>query len=444
MHLSEAIRQAFPGVRSVSLEHGANGDHLAVAVVADGTADRAAIADAMVRQAAADGAVVHPLVYGESEWSRLQQAVGQGAVPATLTGDADALATVLEARGSASGDPRPRRDAAIGIVRGYRHALDGIADAQTLLPHVTLWTAAHLVRRSLELLFASRQLTYTSGPEGLAAFDANFANAPGFTPRQGVLYERLLGSARQAEQAYWVHGTDDERRFPGAATVDEARALLSAVEGHLSQALTTDAERATALRRRRFAYALVGPLLLLFAFVQHRLDPPEAPVVNLSVITGPGLILGEYFAGDNFERKVFDRNDSQIALSAGEAAPDPELAADHWSVRWNGYMLFDQPGHWHLCAKADDGVRVYFNNRAVVDDWQRTEQRTVCGTVHTERGWYPIRVEYADLAGPAAITLVRGAPRRGLEPAPPWVLCCATPGARPPASPPPTLSPPAP
>ena len=166
-------------------------------------------------------------------------------------------------------------------------------------------------------------------------------------------------------------------------------------------------------------------------FARFFVTRPERPTANLGAITAPGAITGEYFVGGNLERKAFERADKTIEFAFASGALDPRLGDETFSVRWTGFLFFDQPGRWHLCGQVDDGVRIFFDDRALVDDWERQAVRTVCGTVTVEPGWYPLRVEYRRGAGGGAITLLRGPPRRGLEVVPPWLLCCGRPGEAP-------------
>src|SRR5688572_6113605 len=96
MDLSEAIRESFPGVHSVSLMEDANGDRLAVVILADDTIDRGELVEAIVRRGADVGLTIHPVVYNEKEWSSLKGSTSDARWNATLVGDAGAIAAALD------------------------------------------------------------------------------------------------------------------------------------------------------------------------------------------------------------------------------------------------------------------------------------------------------------------------------------------------------------
>jgi hypothetical protein len=417
MALSDTIRERFPGVRILPLVEDVGGTRLVVAVVADETIDRGALADALVRGGADEGVTIHPAVYGEQEWNALERSGPDGRETPVSWQDAAAGDDALRAEPTRRG--RSLRDA----VRSYRVALDVMTASQPVPHHLTLWLCARLVRRGLEVLFATEGLTYSADAAGIAAFDQRFASRPPFRARHATLHMRLVGSARQAEHAYWVTGRDDGPRPPAEAELEEAADFLRGLERHVA-APSSEAARTEMRRRRRLALAVAGPLLVLLAFGHHLATRPEAALQDPWGLTKPGAIVGQYFAGENFDQKVLERNDDQIAFTFGDGPPDPRLGADHFTVRWNGYLYFEQRGSWHLCGKADDGQRIYFNHRLLVDDWTHDEPRMACETVRVMRGWYPLQVEFVESVGHAAVSLYRGPPRRSLQVVPGWVLCC--------------------
>jgi hypothetical protein len=281
------------------------------------------------------------------------------------------------------------------------------------------------VHDGLALLFASHDLPFAADAAAVAAFEAEFARDGSFPARHGTLHLRLAGLARQVERAYWLTARDDDRRFAADAEIDDAGEFLRLLERHIERRLTSDAERAEGARHRRLGIAAAGPLVVGLLFAHLVATRPEKPIANLGVISQPGAITGEYFAGERFDRKVAERDDTTLSVSDGTTSRDPRVGGEHFTVRWSGYMRFDQPGRWHLCGKADDGQRIYFNRRLLVDDWEHSATRTACASVNVESGWYPFRVEYRQATGPATLDVLRGPPRRSLDAVPSSALCCA-------------------
>jgi hypothetical protein len=376
---------------------------------------RPALREEIVRKAAAAGVAVRPAIYDEKEWNDV------GRLLPTDTEEIVAPALALPR----SPQPAELRRATARIVRDLRMALESITDPQPIPYHQKLWMCARLVRDGMRMLFALKDQTFGADAAAVATFDHEFVTE-GFPAQHGTLHLRLSGLARQAELGYWATARDDDRRFPADAEIEEAAEFLRLLERHLRRSLTSDAERTHEDRMKRLGIAAIGPVLAILGLAYLAATRPDRPLANIGAITAPGAIGVEYFEGEGFERKIAERTDQQIAVSADAPSPDPRLQPEHWSARWNGYMRFDQAGRWHLCGQADDGQRIYLNNRLLVDDWSHPETRTACATVQVEAGWYPLRVEYRQGTGPAALSVLRGPPRRSLAAIPSDALCCGT------------------
>lgn len=407
--LEEALR-AIPRVRSVTLHDDGSGLPLAVVIVdAVPRRERPALREAIARTAAGAGVAVRPAVYDAQEWDEVGRVVPADAV--------DVVAPALAQHAPVAGG---LKRATVRIVRDLRMAVDSITEPQPIPHHQKLGMCARLVRDGMRILFAMKDRPFTADAAAVAAFEREFV-ADGFPPRHGTLYLRLSGLARQAELGYWATARDDDRRVPAEPEIEEAADFLRLLERHLGHTLTSEAERARAERLKRLGVAGIGPLVALLGLAYLAATQPERPLPNTGAITASGAIGAEYFAGETFDQKVLERADDRIAVASG--AP-PGVRPERWSARWSGYLHFDQPGRWHLCGRADDGQRIYLNNRLLVDDWTHVEMRTACGTVNVQVGWYPFRVEYRQGTGQAALSVLRGPPRRSLAAIPPASLCC--------------------
>jgi WD40 repeat protein len=87
----------------------------------------------------------------------------------------------------------------------------------------------------------------------------------------------------------------------------------------------------------------------------------------------PGLVV-ELFRDEEFKQKVKTRVDYQVDFNWGEGPPDPEVPADHFSIRWRGWLLPPRPGRYRLIVEADDGCRLFLNNDLklpVIDSWTK-------------------------------------------------------------------------
>ncbi len=116
---------------------------------------------------------------------------------------------------------------------------------------------------------------------------------------------------------------------------------------------------------------------------------------------------GEYFDNPRLEGEpVLVRNDEDIRFNWGTSAPSPQLPADNFSVRWA--QTFSLPeGAYRLQAKADDGVRVWVNDRLIIDAWLPSVGETFVGYVWLPSGNHTVRVEYLEMGGNASIQVWR-------------------------------------
>ena len=118
---------------------------------------------------------------------------------------------------------------------------------------------------------------------------------------------------------------------------------------------------------------------------------------------------GEYFRGRDFAgAPVMTRIDSRIAFRWDRGAPTDDLAArgelsnaqalagDDFSVRWTGELLPPTSGKYELVVGANDGVRLYLDDRLIVDGWELNERvKSHSASVDLEGGRaYRIKLEY--------------------------------------------------
>lgn len=121
-----------------------------------------------------------------------------------------------------------------------------------------------------------------------------------------------------------------------------------------------------------------------FAVEKPELEPAVAP---------DGTKPGATPAPKKKDKKVedrpkirFDRTDAQVAFSFGEKSPDEEkMAADEFSVRWEGSVIAEETGTYEFIVKTENGVRLFVNDprTALIDSWVtpgpdvREEKKTV-------------------------------------------------------------------
>jgi beta-glucosidase len=138
--------------------------------------------------------------------------------------------------------------------------------------------------------------------------------------------------------------------------------------------------------------------------------PPSAFYTNADKTT-QGL-KGEYFDNKDLQGSpVVTRTDAQINFDWYTNAPVPQLPTDKFSARWTGYFVPPSSGTYQLGARADDAVRVFLDERALVENWRDGSAKTFTKAVELEGGRaYKIRFEYYDNYANATAKLVWGPP----------------------------------
>ncbi|NLX43727.1 MAG: hypothetical protein GXY79_09665, partial [Chloroflexi bacterium] len=131
--------------------------------------------------------------------------------------------------------------------------------------------------------------------------------------------------------------------------------------------------------------------------------PPAATATP--VITG---WRGEYM--DNADLNgapVVVRDDPSIAFDWGVGTPAPRIPADRFSVRWTRDLELPQ-GAYRFVVQADDGVRLFVDNRPVIDQWESAGLRTFEGYLWLAAGAHSVRLEYREHVGNAMVQLSYG------------------------------------
>lgn len=113
------------------------------------------------------------------------------------------------------------------------------------------------------------------------------------------------------------------------------------------------------------------------------------------------------------------RLDESINFDWGGNSPVPGLIPqDNFSVRWSGPQYFEAGTHV-FSATVDDGVRVYVDDRLVIDAWFDQLKSTHTGEATLTAGQHWVRVEYYD-GGDQAYAQFSWRPKSALVPPGGW------------------------
>ncbi|HEX6383037.1 MAG TPA: PA14 domain-containing protein [Anaerolineae bacterium] len=115
---------------------------------------------------------------------------------------------------------------------------------------------------------------------------------------------------------------------------------------------------------------------------------------------------GEYFNNLTLSgTPALVRDDDQINFNWGGSSPAwGTVAADNFSVRWTRNLVLD-PGRYRFTVRADDGVRLWVNNRLLIDRWIDEAATTYSAEIDLPGGAIPVRLEYYERVGGAEVSL---------------------------------------
>lgn len=104
-----------------------------------------------------------------------------------------------------------------------------------------------------------------------------------------------------------------------------------------------------------------------------RVVQPGPPTNSLTILAEPPAhgLLGIYFntpdcSGDFFKT----RYDPVVDFDWGESAPLPDMNSNGFSVRWMARLVVSNSEHYTFHTVTDDGVRLWVNNKLIIDAWK--------------------------------------------------------------------------
>ena len=117
---------------------------------------------------------------------------------------------------------------------------------------------------------------------------------------------------------------------------------------------------------------------------------------------------GEYFDNNRLEGSPrLTRVDREVDFRWTLNSPGRGIPFDWYSVRWTGSIVAPPSGVARLAVEANDGYRLYLDDRLVIDNWRKQSYGTRTVTVNWRaRSSHRLRLEYFESTGVARVKLL--------------------------------------
>lgn len=115
----------------------------------------------------------------------------------------------------------------------------------------------------------------------------------------------------------------------------------------------------------------------------------------------------EYFNNTDLSgTPVATRIEAKVDNLWKEAPGVGSLPADHFSIRYTGFVRPLKSGNIRFSVKGDDGYRLWVNDKLVIDDWHDHGATINNADVYVSAGKaYPVKLEYYENAGDAVVSM---------------------------------------
>ena len=114
-----------------------------------------------------------------------------------------------------------------------------------------------------------------------------------------------------------------------------------------------------------------------------------------------------YYDNMNLEGiPIITRIDDYVNFNWHGSSPDSLINANNFSIKWEGFIKAPKSGRYDISISTDDGSRVFFDDKLVIDDWNNhsVESRSFSVTLEKNK-FYKINIEYYEDEGDAAVIL---------------------------------------
>ncbi|OUC11659.1 MAG: hypothetical protein B0A82_25975 [Alkalinema sp. CACIAM 70d] len=158
-----------------------------------------------------------------------------------------------------------------------------------------------------------------------------------------------------------------------------------------------------------FSGSDVESSLLVSPLVANVLASVSASAAILAAEPQPlNGLLGQYYAGSNFEQLKLTRSDASVNFDWGAGSPDSSVLENSlFSARWSGSVVANYSETYTFFTRSDDGIRLWVDGKLLINNWvdhALTEDQGKITLVAGQK--YDIRLEYYENFGGAIVQLL--------------------------------------
>ena len=114
-----------------------------------------------------------------------------------------------------------------------------------------------------------------------------------------------------------------------------------------------------------------------------------------------------YYANAELQGKpVVERQERWLAFNWSNRSPQPgTLPDDNFSARWTRSIVLPEKTTIRFDTQADDGLRIYVDDKLLLDNWEGTPGVPVSAEMLLWAGKHRVRVEYVERIGNASVRI---------------------------------------
>lgn len=423
--LEQYFRSNFLELEDIQILEDADVDNAlyAVVLVKDKSVDRLVLCKRMIQRASSQGHFIVPVIYTHDEWNILQGSF-LGDQRQEMFSRTFLSKDLLAAYQQKPNFPKNLRRFLRKAIKEHLHFVDFLERTAQYPSYLCIAFCTTIMKEALGLLFASKGSVFSGNLMSIQFFEENFVQKEGFISEDISLFFWLCGLEKQTKHFWKITGDDGEAHFEWTAAVTDLSDFLKRFDKYVVRNFTSEKE--TQLETKAYFIGSITAIgIIVLGLIWYLItNIPLRPIADDAALKKKsGGIVGEYFQGDNFGKRVLRRTDNMINFSTGNTL-DPKVSKDQFSVRWNGYLYFPKEGTKFLCIECDDGARLFFNKELLLEDWKKGSKRQSCEKIRVKQGWYPIKIEFFDWMSTAVLRFLWGENKDQLRPVSAEHLCC--------------------